>query len=306
MARRKKGKLIHGWINFYKPKDMGSTDAVGKIRWLFDAQKAGHAGTLDPLAEGILPIALGEATKTIPYIQDTKKTYSFDLIWGEARNTDDAEGNVIETSDHRPTQQEIIDILPKFSGEIQQTPPIFSAIKVNGERAYNIARRGGEVEMQPRQIFIENIRLIEHKQDETRFEVTCGKGTYIRSLGRDIAKKLGGCGYIDNLKRIEVGHFHEKTSIFLDKLEDLRHKNALDEALLSVDTGLDDILVLELTDNEASKLKQGQFLSFISKADFNRVKDLNEKTARAYCKNTFLGFVDINKATVKAKKLLNL
>ncbi|MAY99675.1 MAG: tRNA pseudouridine(55) synthase TruB [Micavibrio sp.] len=307
MARRKKGQIVNGWVNLYKPKDMGSTQAVSAVRRLFDAQKAGHAGTLDPLAEGILPIALGEATKTVPYVQDALKVYSFDLIWGESRSTDDAEGEVTEVSDIRPSHADLSTALNDFTGEIEQTPPIYSAIKINGERAYDLARKGEEVEMKTRQVYIESIGLLHHDKDKSSFEVTCGKGTYIRSLGRDIAKKLGSVGYIDNLKRLKVGYFYKKDAILLDKLKELGDKDACNEALLPVDTGLDDIPVLQLTDKEASELKQGRKLSFVSRGDVQRLETLSDTDiARAYCKDTLIGMVSIQGIQIQPLRMFNL
>ncbi|MAS86365.1 MAG: tRNA pseudouridine(55) synthase TruB [Micavibrio sp.] len=313
MAKRKKGQPIHGWVNFYKPKGMTSTQAVGKVRWIFNAQKAGHAGTLDPLAEGILPIALGEATKTVSYIQDAIKIYAFDIIWGEARSTEDAEGDVTATSDHRPSQQELLDILPVFTGDIEQTPPAYSAIKIDGERAYDIARRGETPEMKSRPAYIESIECKAHSEAFTSLEVICGKGTYVRSLGRDIALKLGSVAYIDNLRRLQVGAFDEAMSISLDKLEEMRHNNTHIEALLPVDAGLDDIPSLPLTDNEASMVKRGQVLSFVSKADNHRLDGIRDEenprdavTVLALCNDKPVGFVDVEGIYVKPKKLFNL
>lgn len=307
MARTKKGLKIDGWLNLYKPKGMGSTEAVGKIRWLFKAQKAGHAGTLDPLAEGILPIALGEATKTIPYIQDTKKTYRFEVIWGSATTTDDQEGAVIETSDHRPNEQDILAILPQFTGEIEQYPPQFSAVKIDGERAYDLARKGEIVDIKPRIVCIDTITLLDHKNDVSTFEIHCGKGTYIRSFGRDIGKALGSCAHIRTLIRTQVGGFDESNAFFLDKLEEMVHKGASLEALLPVDSGLDDILVLELTEKEAIALRQGQKLSFVSRADFQRLEALNgSKIARAYVMDDLIGLVEIDKIHINPMRIFNL
>ena len=196
MGRRKKGDKIDGWVNFDKPLGMTSTQAVGKVRRAYNAQKVGHAGTLDPLATGVLPIALGEATKTIPYTQDALKTYEFTVRWGEQRSTDDAEGEVIATSEIRPTPDAIESALPAFTGEITQTPPRFSAIKIDGQRAYDLARDGQEFEIKSRTVFIESLSLLSHDTDTASFTMTCGKGTYVRSLARDLALELGTVGYI--------------------------------------------------------------------------------------------------------------
>ena len=204
MARKRKGDKIDGWINLDKPIGLTSTQAMAKVRWLLKAQKAGHAGTLDPLATGILPIALGEATKTISFIQDGLKTYSFTVRWGEQRDTDDMEGKVIATSDNRPSEDQIRALLPKYTGDILQTPPKFSAIKIDGERAYDLARDGEEVELQPREVYIGSLGLLETRPDEADFLMTCGKGTYVRSLARDMGRDLGCLGFITALKREKI------------------------------------------------------------------------------------------------------
>lgn len=305
---KKQKRDVSGWINFYKPREMGSTDAVHKIRSILSAKKAGHAGTLDPLAEGILPIALGEATKTISYIQSDIKTYECDIVWGEARSTDDMEGEVTETSDHRPTQLELENILPQFTGNIDQIPPKYSAIKINGERAYALARKGEEVELKPRPVFIESIEVLSHNNERTTLKVVCGKGTYIRSLGRDMALKLGTFGYIDNLKRTKVGNFDLNNVIFLDKLEEFGHKDSLDELLMPVDAGLADIPVLNLSEAEALKLKQGQVLSFVSRGDSRRLEPFgNEKdVVRAYHRSKLMGLVTIHSYRISPLKMFNL
>ncbi|HEY8189818.1 MAG TPA: tRNA pseudouridine(55) synthase TruB [Micavibrio sp.] len=305
MSRHKKGIPINGWIALDKPAGMTSTQAVGKVRRIMNAQKIGHGGTLDPLATGILPIALGEATKTIPYIQDHLKTYIFTVQWGEQRSTDDMEGEVIATSAHRPSQQDIENILSRFTGEIMQTPPQFSAIKIDGERAYDIAREGGTVDLKPRLVYVESLELIPQsssrkmrsvcpgfrppqddltartpdqvrgdgseiageKADATTFRCVCGKGTYIRSLGRDMALSLGSVGYISALRRENVGPLGPGNAISLEKLEENHHS-----ALLPVDTVLDGIPALPIHQQEAARLKQGQALSFISRPDAERLR----------------------------------
>ena len=186
MARRKKGIPIHGWINVNKPVGVTSTQVVGKVRRALNAQKVGHGGTLDPLASGVLPIALGEATKTVNFIQDAMKTYHFTVTWGEQRSTDDAEGDVLDSSDKRPSQEDIESILSSFIGDIEQTPPQFSAVKVDGERAYDIARDGDHADIKSRQVYIESLGILNHEGDKTEFQCFCGKGTYVRSLARDM------------------------------------------------------------------------------------------------------------------------
>ena len=274
MARRRKGNPVQGWINLDKPVGMSSTQAVSKVRGIFNAQKAGHAGTLDPLATGVLPIALGEATKTVPYVQEDIKGYAFDLKWGQATNTDDAEGEVIEETPLFPSQQQLENILPDFTGLITQIPPKFSAIKINGERAYKLARDGEDVEMPSRDVEIEKLEVKSHEKNVTSFETICGKGTYIRSLGRDIAKSCGGVGHISELRRTQVGQFYAEDAISLDKLESLRHKDDLDQALIPVQEVLDDIPALYVTMDEAVRLKNGNRVSFVSRLDIERLKDL--------------------------------
>jgi tRNA pseudouridine55 synthase len=263
MARRKRPSTVHGWILLDKPVGITSTQAVGVIKRLFGTPKAGHAGTLDPLASGMLPIALGEATKTVPYVQDGAKTYRFTVRWGEATSTDDAEGPVIATSAIRPSADEIEAALPAFVGEIEQVPPTFSAIKVDGERAYDLARAGETVALDSRVVCIDRFDLVDRPDADTAvFEVDCGKGTYVRAIARDLARRLGTCAHVVALRRMAVGPFGETDMIPLEKLEDLAHNGARDglltAALRPVETALDDIPALALTDAEANRLRSGQ------------------------------------------------
>ncbi len=273
--RRRKGEKVDGWLILDKPVDVTSTQAVGIVKRIFDAQKAGHAGTLDPLATGILPIALGEATKTVPYAMDGLKTYRFTLKFGAARSTDDAEGEIIQTSDRRPGDDEIRAILPAFTGTITQTPPAFSAIKVQGERAYDLARAGEAVELQPRQVRVHAIRLLARPNpDEALFEVVSGKGAYMRALGRDLAIGLGTCGHITGLRRTAVGPFTEARAISLESLRALGHSPAAFEHLLPVETALDDIPALALTATEAIRLRSGQPVGLLHRQDRDRIYEL--------------------------------
>ena len=254
---------VHGWVVFDKPYGMTSTQAVGKIRWLFNAEKAGHGGTLDPLASGLLPIALGEATKTVSHAMDGRKVYRFTAAWGEERNTDDLEGEVTARSDTRPSIQNIESLLSRFTGEIQQTPPAFSAIKVDGERAYDLARAGEAVELAARPVVIEELRLVDVPDaDHATFEVVCGKGTYIRSLARDMGRALGCLAHVSMLRRVAVGPFTEDHMISLEKLEELSHKapggNAMEGALMPIETVLDGIPALAIDGTSAQRLRQGQ------------------------------------------------
>jgi tRNA pseudouridine55 synthase len=259
MNSRRPRQKIDGWVVLDKPLGMGSTKAVGRVRWLFGAEKAGHGGTLDPLATGVLPIALGEATKTVPFVMDGRKEYRFTLRFGEARATEDAEGEVTAVSDARPTDAAICDVLGRFTGNIEQVPPIFSALKVDGQRAYDLARAGETVDLKPRRVIIERLELVGRPDiDHADFVVGCGKGTYIRSLGRDLAQALGTVGHLSALRRTAVGPFREEAAISLPKLEALGHIPPLLGALAPVATALDDIPALALTEAQADRLRQGQ------------------------------------------------
>lgn len=218
--RKKKGRPVSGWLVLDKPYKMGSTDAVSKIKWLYGADKAGHAGTLDPLASGMLPIALGEATKTVPYVQDGAKVYRFTITWGEERTTDDLEGEVTRTSQTRPDEAAIRAVLPNYTGVIMQVPPQFSAIKIAGERAYDLAREGNAVEIPAREVEIARFDLIETiDANSTVFEIECGKGTYVRSLARDIGRDLGCFGYISGLRRTQVYPFTAEDMVTIEEIE---------------------------------------------------------------------------------------
>ena len=259
MGRRRKGDAVSGWICLDKPLDLGSTTAVSRVRRAFNAQKAGHAGTLDPLATGILPIALGEGTKTVPFLMDADKTYRFTVAWGTTTASFDREGAVTATSDVRPTAAEVEAVLPRFVGEIEQVPPAFSAIKVDGERAYDLAREGVEVELAARKVRIDSARITDAPDaDHVEIEIDCGKGTYVRALARDLAELLGACGHVSALRRLRVGAFTEDRAITLDSLEDLCDRGAALEALLPVETALDDIPALALTAEDAFRLTQGR------------------------------------------------
>lgn len=263
MSRRKKGEAISGWVVIDKPLGLTSTDAVTRVRRLFNAQKAGHAGTLDPLATGVLPVALGEATKTVPFVLDATKTYKFTIRFGQATATDDAEGVVTGESVIRPSDDEIIAALARFTGEIEQVPPAFSAIKVGGERAYDLARAGEAVELKPRRVTIYEARLLARPDpDHAELEISCSKGTYVRSLARDLARALGTCGHVSALRRTRHGPFRESQAIPLDKLLALGHIAPASggplEHLLPLETALDDIPALAVSGQDASRLRQGQ------------------------------------------------
>lgn len=268
-------KPINGWIILDKPYGMTSTRASSLVRRLTGAHKAGHAGTLDPLATGVLPIALGEATKTIPYLVDDIKQYQFQITWGEQRITDDAQGAVVKTSRHRPSAESILAILPQFIGTISQRPPLFSALKINGKRAYDLARSGEASAMnllkeaivhKTRSVIIYSLTLESlDSQDQTTFIVTCGSGTYVRSLARDMAKVLGTVGYISHLRRIMVGKFRQNDAISLENLIEFGHKSELYRIFLPLGAVLDDIPAVPVTMEEAIKVNQGQRIPFVGK-----------------------------------------
>ena len=253
MAGEKRVKRdVSGWIVLNKPYDMTSTQAVGKVRWLLGARKAGHAGTLDPLATGLLPIALGEATKTVPVVQDGRKVYRFTIRWGEETATDDAEGEVVARSDVRPDETAIRAALPAFTGEIMQTPPAFSAIKIDGERAYDLARAGEKVELEPRPVFIEALTLLAHDGERSELEMTCEKGTYVRALARDLARALGSRGHVAALHRAQVGPFTDAMAVGIDDIE----RNG-DAAIVPVAAGLAELPEIRLTAQQAQVLRHG-------------------------------------------------
>lgn len=262
---------ISGWINLNKPHGMTSNDALMKVKRALNFPKIGHAGTLDPLASGILPIALGEATKLVQYMMEDDKVYLFTVKWGEQRTTDDAEGEIMASSDVRPTEDQIKAILPDFTGEIMQKPPTFSAIKVDGQRAYDLARSGQAPDLEARPVNVYELSIVESTGEETTFRAVCGKGTYVRSLARDMGLKLGTYGTITKLIREAVGPFSLDNAISLDFFMQNDDKNSLESAVLPVETVLDDIPVLAVTDPEAQRLRQGQKLTFVSRPDVQRL-----------------------------------
>jgi tRNA pseudouridine55 synthase len=253
---KKPKRAISGWVVLNKAYNMTSTQAVGKTRWLFSAAKGGHAGTLDPLATGILPIALGEATKAVPQVQDGTKVYRFAISWGSATTTDDTEGEVIATSDVRPSREALEAVLPQFTGTIMQRPPIFSALKIDGERAYDLARAGEEVVLAAREIDVDAIALLEHGAEQSVLEVTCGKGTYVRSLARDIAEALGSRGHVSMLHRASVGPFTDADAITIEELEamDLAGRDA---CLKPVYAGFADLPEIRLDAQQAQSIRHG-------------------------------------------------
>ncbi len=261
---------MNGWIILDKPSGITSAHAVAKVKRLLKPSKIGHAGTLDPLASGLLPLALGEATKTVAYLMDASKAYTFTVRWGSETDTDDSEGKVTAISEKRPLNDEIIAILPEFTGKIQQTPPCYSAIKVDGERAYDLARAGETVTLKAREVRVDSLQLLTTPSltlppqgggDFTTFLCHCGKGTYIRSLARDMGRRLGCYGHVTALRRIKLGKFDENQAILLENLEEIVHKGELG-FLQPVASALDDIPAVPVTADQAASLMRGQAIAF--------------------------------------------
>lgn len=312
MARKRKGTPIHGWLVLDKPLGLTSTQALAKARRLFNAEKAGHGGTLDPLASGVLPIAFGEATKTVSFAMDGTKVYRFTVAWGEQRTTDDAEGEVFARSAVRPAREAIVAQLPTFEGFIQQIPPQFSALKVDGERAYDIAREGDVVDLEPRTVRIDRFELIDiPDSDHATFDVTCGKGTYVRALARDLAEALGTVGYVSALRRLSVGRFTLDRAISLDELAAMDDNAALQDLLLPLATALDDIPALALTEAEAHRMRHGQSILLVTRQDRARLKGLGDgaaegETVFASLGETPVALARIDGAEVKPVRVLNV
>ncbi|MVO16379.1 tRNA pseudouridine(55) synthase TruB [Parasedimentitalea huanghaiensis] len=258
MARKRKGRDISGWLVVDKPAGITSTSVVNKVRWALDAKKAGHAGTLDPEATGVLAVALGEATKTVPYITDALKAYQFTVRLGQATNTDDTEGEVIATSDARPSDDEIIAALPQFLGDIMQVPPKFSAVKIDGQRAYKLARDGEDVELAARPLWVEELLLVDRPDaDHVTLEMTCGKGGYVRSIARDLGASLGCHGHVRELRRVWSGPFDVENGLTLDRIEEIARTPELDTFIQPLEIGLADLPELKCTPEGAAKLRNG-------------------------------------------------
>jgi tRNA pseudouridine55 synthase len=303
MARRKRGRAIHGWLVLDKPAGMTSTQAVGAVRRLFDARKAGHAGTLDPLATGVLPIALGEATKTVPYAVDGAKHYRFTVRWGERTDTDDAEGKVTATSDLRPSSADIEALLPQFVGEILQTPPAFSAIKIDGNRAYDLARAGESVELEARAVIIDELTLLDMPgRDTSVFEARCGKGTYIRALARDMGAELGCLGHLIALRRTRVSPFDEADAVALGALEAAAEEgeDALQALLSPIASALQDLAEISVGRNDAARLLRGQ-------AVLIRGRDAPTGTGPTFatCKGQLIAVGHIEKGELRPVRVFN-
>ncbi len=316
MARRKKGTPVHGWLILDKPLEMTSTTAVAIIKRLFDAQKAGHAGTLDPLATGILPIALGEATKTVSFAVDGEKSYRFTVRWGAQTTTDDTEGEITERSNHRPSAADIEALLPRFTGDIMQTPPQYSAIKVDGNRAYDLARDGETVALEPRAVQIDRLEATIHNDDQTTtFEADCGKGTYVRALARDMGRALGCYGHVIALRRTRVGPFDEDDAVTVEEVEAERRPNrdtvngelpplppaASSQLLLPVEAALSDITEINVSLADAATLARGQAILI-------RGRDAPVLAGQAYaiCKGRIVAIGELTKGTLQPTRVFNM
>jgi len=280
MARRRKGRPVHGWVVIDKPQGPTSTQVVGQVKRVFDAAKAGHGGTLDPMATGILPIAFGEATKTVQWAMDGDKTYRFTVRWGVATDTDDAEGTVVGTAEGRPADDAVARVLDRFVGEIDQVPPAYSAIKVDGERAYDLAREGRPPELASRRVLIHDLALVDRPDaDHAVFEAVSGKGAYMRALARDIAAALGTCGHLEALRRLTVGTFTLDDAVTLAHLDALAEEGDAESALLPVETPLDDIPAVALSESQAHQLKRGQAVAFLARSDRQKLEGLRADLA---------------------------
>jgi tRNA pseudouridine55 synthase len=305
VARRKKGNPINGWVILDKPVGMTSTQAVGKVRWLFQAQKAGHAGTLDPLATGILPIALGEATKTVPYAVDGQKSYRFTVRWGAETDTDDAEGQVVQRSDTAPSRDAIEALLPSFIGEVMQTPPAFSAIKIDGQRAYDLARQGETVLLEARPVQIDRLELVDMLDPLTSvFEAECGRGTYVRAIARDIGRTLGCFGHVISLRRTRVGPFQEAQAVTLNELEDAASLEdggiEIKTMLRPVESALAELLEVTVSQSDAARLARGQTVLL-------RGRDAPVMSGEAFAlsKGTLIALCEIERGELRPLRVFN-
>ncbi|WP_412506371.1 tRNA pseudouridine(55) synthase TruB [Roseovarius sp. SYSU LYC5161] len=269
MGRRRKGRDISGWLVVDKPAGITSTAVVNKVRWAFDARKAGHAGTLDPEATGVLAVALGEATKTVPYITDALKAYTFTVRFGQATNTDDAEGEVVAQSDSRPSDDEIKQALSGFVGEIMQVPPAYSAVKIDGERAYKRARDGETFEIAARPLWVEELLLVDRPDaDHAVLEMTCGKGGYVRAIARDLGQALGCLGHVTALRRIWSGPFMAEAGIAMDLLDEKAKSPELDAHLRPLEDGLDEVPRVHCPEASIARLRNGNPAMVIGDVDY--------------------------------------
>ena len=306
-APKPRKRDVHGWVVLDKPVGMTSTYAVAVVKRLFAAKRAGHAGTLDPLASGCLPIALGEATKTVPFVMDSRKLYLFTVRWGEERDTDDAEGRVVQSSAERPSQDAIGAVLPRFTGTIEQVPPRYSAVKIEGERAYDLARDGEFVELASRSVDIHRLGLVSVPDpDRALFQAECGKGTYVRALARDMGRALGCLGHVSALRRVSVGPFAENLMISLEQLEALCHRAAIGEgnladALLPVETALDDIPALAVNKADAARLQRGQAVLLRG-----RDAPIFRGTVHVLASGQLIALAEVDRGEIVPKRVFNL
>jgi tRNA pseudouridine55 synthase len=304
MARQRKGLPVNGWLIFDKPRGMTSAQAVTRVRRLYQAAKAGHAGTLDPLATGVLPLALGEATKTVPFVVEGSKQYRFTVRFGAETDTDDADGKVVASSETRPSSAAIAAELPSFTGEIEQVPPRYSALKVDGARAYELARDDEDFELAARRVSIDSLTLIDHPDpDRCVLEAHCGKGTYVRALARDLGRALGALGHVEQLRRTRVGPFGQERAITLSALEALAEggHEALLTALLPVETALCDIPVLAIAGADADRLRRGQPVLLKG-----RDAPIVEGTVYATSRGTLVAVGEVSRGELKPKRIFNL
>jgi tRNA pseudouridine55 synthase len=308
MARRRRGLPIHGWIVLDKPPGLTSAAAVAAVRRITGAAKAGHGGTLDPIATGVLPIALGEATKTVAWAIEGRKLYHFTVRWGEARDTDDSAGAVTATSPVRPSPAAIEAALPRFIGPLLQRPPVYSAIKVAGERAYDLARDGAPQALAPRPVEVESFRLLEQPdRDHAAFAAWVGRGTYVRALARDLGEALGTCAHVAALRRHAVGRFRLERAISLDNLAALGHSAAASEHLLPIETALDDIPALALTEDEAQALRCGQPVTPLRPSDRARLDQIGDgATLCAMSGGRLVALVAVEAGGLRPVRVMNL
>lgn len=305
MARHKRsGRRIDGWLCIDKPAGMTSTDVVNRVKRITRAQKAGHGGTLDPLATGVLPIALGEGTKTVAYVMDGTKHYRFTARFGEGRDTDDLDGAVVATSDRRPDEGDILKALPAFVGTIEQVPPRYAAVKIAGERAYDLARRGEDVVLEPRPVVIHALDLLARSgPDEADFEMVSGRGAYVRAVVRDLGEKLGCHAHVSALRRTRVGAFDEAAAISLETLERLAGDDALPQALLSVAVALDGVPSLTLTEPQAARLRAGQTIRIVPQLVVGEVSD--DATVRAMAAGQVVALAKLDGAELSPLRVFN-
>jgi tRNA pseudouridine55 synthase len=299
--KHNKADDVNGWLIIDKPCGMGSTEVVRKTKRLLFANKNGHTGTLDPFASGVLPIAFGEATKLVNFVMDGHKEYEFTVKWGEQTSTDDTEGEVIATNRKIPTTAEILAALPHFIGKITQVPPIYSAIKINGRHAYDLARSGQTVDMPPREVEIYDLELLTAFTDSAKFRVACSKGTYVRTLGHDLAEYLGTLGYLIELRRTKCGIFDLKHKILLENLEKIEYVEKRRESLLTIETSLRDIAEIAVSEDDARKLSMGQRVS-----RKNYAVDVTENLRVATCHSCLIALVRVEERGISPIRVFNL